>query len=166
MKIKSCVSVFISCFLTAATVYAANSSMFQIRLATPAVPGAAPPADSDQMKLFQHDRASGRTKVEMLYVQRTVLLDKNDLKTTSVVTSSSTGQLVIAITFTEQGRRRFAEVTRQNIDHQLAIIIDGRVYSAPLIRDKISGGQAEITGDFTRNEAEDLSRRINETLQP
>lgn len=150
---------------TAAIASSTNSSLFQIRLATSAVSEAAPPPNCDTMKLQKVNPATGRTSLEILYVDRNVLLDQNDLQATRVVTSASSGQPVIDVTFTDQGRRRFAEVTRNNIDRRLAIIIDGQVYSAPVIRTEIPGGKAEISGDFTQQEAEDLSHRINEALK-
>lgn len=118
------------------------------------------------MNLREVNSATGRTGPEVLYVERNILLDQNDLEPTRVVTSKSSGQPVIDVRFTEQGRQRFAEITRQNIDRRLAIIIDGEVYSAPIIRTEITGGKAEISGNFTQGEAEALSRRINAALKP
>jgi preprotein translocase subunit SecD len=51
----------------------------------------------------------------------------------------------------------FQQVTRENIKKRLAIVLDGNVYSAPVIQDEIAGGRAQITGGFTSAEARDLA---------
>ena len=48
-------------------------------------------------------------------------------------------------------------MTRDNVDKRLAIVLDGRVYSAPVIREPIAGGQAQISGSFTSEEAKNLA---------
>jgi preprotein translocase subunit SecD len=69
--------------------------------------------------------------------------------------------------FDSAGARRFANLTRDyapggaknpgNTRRQLAIILDGTLYSAPTIREAIFGGQAQIEGSFSIKEAQDLS---------
>jgi preprotein translocase subunit SecD len=56
-----------------------------------------------------------------------------------------------------QGARQFAEITRENVGQQLAIVLDERVESAPTIQDEIPGGSGVITGDFSEQEAKDLA---------
>jgi len=63
----------------------------------------------------------------------------------------------VSITFNEEGAKRFEEVTGANVKKRLAIILDNTVYSAPVIQEKISGGNAQITGNFSMDEAKDLS---------
>jgi preprotein translocase subunit SecD len=56
-----------------------------------------------------------------------------------------------------EGARRFERITSDNVGKRLAIVLDGTVYSAPVIRERIAGGQAQITGSFTPEEARDLA---------
>lgn len=63
----------------------------------------------------------------------------------------------VAISFNPVGAKIFDEVTGRNVKKRLAIILDGTVYSAPVIQERISGGDAQITGRFTMEEAKDLS---------
>lgn len=63
----------------------------------------------------------------------------------------------LAISFNREGARIFERVTSENVGKRLAILLDGRVYSAPVIRDAISGGKAVIEGRFTLEEATDLA---------
>jgi preprotein translocase subunit SecD len=63
----------------------------------------------------------------------------------------------VSISFNATGARIFEEVTGANVKKRLAIILDNTVYSAPVIQEKISGGNAQITGSFTTEDAKDLS---------
>jgi preprotein translocase subunit SecD len=63
----------------------------------------------------------------------------------------------VSITFNADGAKRFEDVTGANVKKRLAIILDNTVYSAPVIQEKISGGSAQITGNFSMDEAKDLS---------
>jgi preprotein translocase subunit SecD len=61
------------------------------------------------------------------------------------------------MTLNDEGGRRFGKVTGANVDKRLAIVLDGQVFSAPVIKGKISGGRAEISGMANYEEARDLS---------
>jgi preprotein translocase subunit SecD len=63
----------------------------------------------------------------------------------------------VGISFNSEGARIFDQVTGANVHKRLAIILDNTVYSAPVINERISGGQAQITGSFTPEEAKDLA---------
>ncbi len=63
----------------------------------------------------------------------------------------------VSISFNSAGAKSFEEITGENVKKRLAIILDNTVYSAPVIQEKISGGNAQITGNFTMDEAKDLS---------
>lgn len=65
-------------------------------------------------------------------------------------------QVEVALKLTAAGAQDFARITAENVGRQLAIVLDGVVYSAPVIRSAITGGQASITGGFTTEEARQL----------
>jgi SecD/SecF fusion protein len=67
------------------------------------------------------------------------------------------GKPVVNIKFNRDGARTFARVTGANVNKRLGIVLDDKVYMAPNIRDKISGGAAIITGLADMNEARDIS---------
>ena len=140
------------------------STPFQIRLASKPEPGAPKPAHTERLTLHKVNRADGKHYVEVFDVDKTVLLDQTDVQSTSVVTNA-TGQPEIDVTFTAEGTKRFADVTRKNLNHYLAIVINGQLYSAPIIRSPITEGKAVVTGNFSAEEAESLSRKINESLK-
>jgi preprotein translocase subunit SecD len=79
------------------------------------------------------------------------------LEDAKVSIKSQYNEPYVAIAFNREGAGIFERVTSENIDKRLAILLDGRVYSSPVIRDAISGGNAIIEGRFTMDEAKDLA---------
>lgn len=67
------------------------------------------------------------------------------------------GSAEVSISFDRRGAEIFSEVTGNNVEGFLAIVLDDKIYSAPRINGKISGGQAVITGNFSVEEAKDLA---------
>jgi len=63
----------------------------------------------------------------------------------------------VSVSMTPRGRSDFATVTANNVNRQLAIVLDGKVNSAPVIRERITGGDASITGNFDIQTSKDLS---------
>ena len=63
----------------------------------------------------------------------------------------------VAISFNHAGAKLFEDVTGANVEKRMAIILDGTVYSAPVIRERIAGGSAQISGAFSMEEAKDLA---------
>ena len=134
----------------------ATRPVFQMRLALDN-----PSADSEQMTLIT--KSQDDTFTNVLNVQKTVLLDQTALQSAKSSTDAS-GQAVIEIKFTRDGAKRFAEVTRENIHKRLAIIIDGQLYEAPVIQTEILGGEGQLSGSFSKEEARELAAKINESL--
>lgn len=67
---------------------------------------------------------------------------------------------VVSLTFTDEGTKTFADATTANVGKRIAIIYDGQVYSAPLVREAITGGQCQIDGMASYEEAENLASTI------
>src|SRR5262249_10764989 len=63
----------------------------------------------------------------------------------------------VELILNDRGARLFEKITGENVGRRLAIILDNTVYSAPVIREKIGGGRASITGSFDIKEARDLA---------
>lgn len=79
----------------------------------------------------------------------------------SVQFDPNTGAAVVGLQFDDEGAELFATITRENKGQILAIILDGSIISAPVIVDEITGGEAQITGTLTPEEARDLVRNLN-----
>ncbi|MBI5746428.1 MAG: protein translocase subunit SecD [Nitrospirae bacterium] len=95
------------------------------------------------------------SKRPFLVKKRTMV--SGDLLTDARVSIGEFNESFVSITFDSAGARLFDMVTTENVNKHLAIILDGNVYSAPRINERISGGKAQITGSFTTNEANDLA---------
>lgn len=67
------------------------------------------------------------------------------------------GKPKVDMEFTDEGAKKFEEITAKYVGKQIAIVLDGKVMSAPRVIEKISGGRAEITGNFTIDEAKRLA---------
>jgi RNA polymerase sigma factor (sigma-70 family) len=101
---------------------------------------------------------------EMLNVQKTPLMDHTAIRSATVTTNPSTGTPQIDVEFSDLGKQLFAQVTKEHINKRLAIVLDGHLYSAPVIKSEISGGKAQITGSFTEDEAKELAAKINDAI--
>jgi SecD/SecF fusion protein len=71
----------------------------------------------------------------------------------------------VQLKFDSEGAKQFAKITEQYKGHRFAIVLDGVIQSAPVIRDAIYGGDAVITGKFTEKEARGLSSVLENPLQ-
>jgi preprotein translocase subunit SecD len=100
-------------------------------------------------------------------LQTRTLLTGNELTDASVQADpNSPGNWQVAITFSPAGAQRFGEITEQSVGRHLAIVLDGSVYSAPRINERIPGGRAVITGQFTVDQARDLAIVLREGALP
>ena len=73
---------------------------------------------------------------------------------------------VVSLRFNSEGAKKFAEITAKNVGKRLAIVLDGRVQSAPNIREAIPSGEAVITGHFTIEQAQDLAKILKHGKLP
>lgn len=89
-----------------------------------------------------------------------------DLKSATTVFDQNTGKPSVSIEFNDEGSKKFEEITGRNIGKPVAIILDNDIISAPNVNEKIIGGQAQISGGFTVEEAEKLSVQLNAGALP
>ncbi|MDR3458664.1 MAG: M56 family metallopeptidase [Verrucomicrobiae bacterium] len=132
------------------------SPVLQMRLVVDA-----PSTDTEPMTVVQGGSAAGSRPAETLNIQKTVLLDQTDLKSAKV-TKDNLGSPMIEFTLTDAGRMQFARITREHLHQRLAMIIDGKLWSAPNIASEITGGSGQITGSFSAEQAETLAAELND----
>jgi preprotein translocase subunit SecD len=124
----------------------------------------------DTSEVLYQRRVDRETKAETkipFVVQKRTLLTGNELTDASVQADpNAPGNWQVAITFSATGAQRFGEITEQNVGRHLAIILDGTLYSAPRINERIPGGRAVITGQFTVDQARDLAIVLREGALP
>ena len=89
-------------------------------------------------------------------VEDAVLMDGSAVKTARAGFDQN-GRIEVSLQFTNEGGRQFARLTGEGVGRRMAIILDGEIYSAPVIQERISGGACSISGSFTLKEASDLA---------
>ncbi len=94
-----------------------------------------------------------------VYVSPEVALSNADIVAAQAVHDELGGNAV-EIRFSQEGQRKFTELTTAHVGDKAAIIVDGRVNSAPTIRDPVTGGRAMIFGDFDAAGARELAESI------
>jgi len=128
------------------------------------------PAGYERMALEQ-ESPRGELLYEELYVKRLPEMTGAAIAN-AFARPDMYGKPEIILQFTSEGRSRFAEVTREiatlgrqtGIPGRLAIVLDGRLYSAPSVRDEIDSESAQITGSFSEREALNLANVLNNPL--
>ena len=76
------------------------------------------------------------------------------------------GKPCVNMSMNTDGARRWAQLTKQNIGKCIAIVLDGYVYSAPVVQNEITGGSSIITGNFTPDQTKDLANVLNSGKMP
>lgn len=89
-----------------------------------------------------------------------------DLERASISFDRTKGQPSVALKFNKEGAEKFEKLTEKNIGKPLAILLDGALVSAPIVQEKISGGNAQISGNFTLEAAKQLVVQLNAGALP
>ena len=76
------------------------------------------------------------------------------------------GNPCVSMKMNTEGARKWATLTEANVNHAIAIVLDGLVYSAPNVNNKIDGGSSQITGNFTTNDTKDLANVLSSGKMP
>ena len=144
------------------------------RLVHPALlPATTPPEQSPpgyEVMTMEGENRDGTVFIADYFVKRVPEMT-GEFVATAFPTMDEYGRFKVNLQFTDQGAQRFADVTEEIANMgsaqrpgQLAIVLDGRLSSAPSVRERIGGGSAEITGSFTQREAIDLANVLNNPL--
>jgi preprotein translocase subunit SecD len=121
-----------------------------------ALKGNIPPGKEILYQISPDPKSGRQTRIPYLLKRRTLLTGEY-LTDARVQIDNQYNEPQVSLSFNARGARLFERITGENIDKRLAIVLDNHVYSAPVIRDRIAGGKAQITGRFTMDEARDLA---------
>ena len=107
-----------------------------------------------------------KEKAYMLYAVRVPETGKakvggKDIKTASTGYDQTNGKITVDLSMTEEGADKWAMMTSDNVDRIVAITMDDVVYSAPRVINAITGGNTQISGSFTIDDAKDLAGLLN-----
>ncbi|AIH03813.1 protein translocase subunit SecDF [Thermodesulfobacterium commune] len=115
------------------------------------------PQDSQFYFMVEKDKETGKVIKKPMVLKKEVLLTGTYLKTAQVRINPQTNEPYVWLQFDSRGAKIFELITSENVGKRLAIVLDEVVRSAPVIKEKISGGEAQITGGFSMQEASDLA---------
>jgi preprotein translocase subunit SecD len=121
-----------------------------------ALKGDVPPG-SEVLYQVTTDSATNRTVKTPMLIKKRTLLTGAYLTDARVQIDSQYGDPYVSINFDKKGGRLFGRITEENVRRRLAIVLDNKIYSAPVIQEKIPNGEARITGSFTMEDARDLA---------
>ncbi|NCC24631.1 MAG: protein translocase subunit SecD [Deltaproteobacteria bacterium] len=119
-----------------------------------AVQGVLPPGDA---LYFLHKKLADGTISKQPMVLKSEVVLTGEYITDARTQFDSYGQPYVSLNFSDRGAKIFERITAENVKKRLAIVLDGAIYSAPVIQEKIGGGRASISGQFTTDEAHDLA---------
>ncbi len=137
-----------------------KTARLEFRLVDEATDPAKPsslPTDSEILMEKHLDASGAEVGRSPLAVKRRAVITGELLKDAQVRIDRRDNRPYVAIAFDSTGARIFDQVTAANVGKRFAIVLDNTIYSAPVIRERISGGSAQISGSFTGKEAADLA---------
>ena len=157
MRLPKCtLLLLLVSFHTLEALAAAKPAIFQVRRVE-----SAPAADLEQMPYTSPD---GQTL--MLSVQKSAVLGIADVESASVAPGTAPGAaLEIRIWLNPQGRERFTEVSAQSAHQRFAVVIDGKVYAAPVIQARVTGAYLPVEVHLTDQQARELAAKINAAVK-
>lgn len=115
------------------------------------------PEDTEILFEKKVNRETGAVRKLPILLKKQSALTGDLLSDAKVSIDSRFSEPYVSLSFNTAGAKLFEDVTAANVKKRLAIILDNTVYSAPVIQERIAGGNAQITGNFTMEEAKDLS---------
>ena len=102
-------------------------------------------------------RPDGSTSESMIALDKEPLMTGEDVADARPTFDNRDNKPSVGLSFNSRGAAMFERITGEHIHKRMAIVLDGKVHSAPTIQSRIGGGKASITGSFTPNEAQDLA---------
>ena len=115
---------------------------------------------------FGSEKLEFEDESEEAIVSKRIILSGDNLIDANPSMDSQTNETVVSFNLDRVGAKRFGKATSTGIGKRLAIVLDGKVISAPVVRDAIVSGSGQISGDFTFQEATDLALLLRSGALP
>ena len=115
---------------------------------------------------FGAEKLKFENSAEEAVVSKRIILSGDNLLDAQPRMNNETNETVVSFTLDRVGAKRFGKATSTGIGKQLAIVLDGKVISAPVIRDTIASGSGQISGGFTFQSATDLALLLRSGALP
>jgi protein-export membrane protein SecD len=120
----------------------------------------------DNLDSFGVEKLKYENGIDEEFVSKRIILSGENLLDAQPRMNNQTNETVVSFTLDRVGAKRFGKATSKGIGKQLAIILDGKIISAPVIRDTIASGNGQISGGFTFQTATDLSLLLRSGALP
>ena len=147
----------------------ADTAKINKYLSMPQVRGIFPP-EFKPMWSVKGSKWAGENIFELVAIKATSRDGKAPLDggavTDARVQYGNNGNPEVSMSMNAEGANTWARMTKDNIGRQIAIVLDGMVYSYPTVQNEITGGSSQITGDFTVEESEDLANVLKSGKLP
>ena len=121
---------------------------------------------SENEDVFGSELLSYENSDDQLYISKRVMLSGDNLINAQPTLDREVNQAVVSFTFDRSGSKKFARATSNNVGKRMAIILDNKIISAPVIREPILSGNGQISGDFTFQSATDLALLLRSGALP
>ena len=121
---------------------------------------------NDDEETFGTDKISFEDGSQELIVSKRIILSGENLVDAKPTMDNQNNQTVVTFSLDRVGAKRFGKATAAGVGKKLAIILDGKIISAPVIREAIIGGSGQITGGFTFQSATDLALLLRSGALP
>ena len=121
---------------------------------------------SDENDRFGVEKLKFENGLEEAVVSKRIIISGENLLDAQPKMDTQTNQTIVSFTLDRVGAKRFGKATSTGIGKQLAIVLDGKIISAPVVRDTIASGSGQISGGFTFQTATDLALLLRSGALP
>ena len=121
---------------------------------------------NDENDRFGVEKLSYQDGVEEAIVSKRIIISGDNLLDAQPQMDTQNNQTIVSFSLDRVGAKRFGKATSTGIGKQLAIVLDGKIISAPVIRDTIASGSGQISGGFTFQSATDLALLLRSGALP
>ena len=121
---------------------------------------------NDNQDSFGVEKLKYENDIDEDFVSKRIILSGDNLLDAQPRMNNQTNETVVSFTLDRVGAKRFGKATSSGIGKQLAIVLDGKIISAPVIRDTIASGNGQISGGFTFQSATDLALLLRSGALP
>ncbi len=135
-----------------------KTAVLEFKLVASGADPTKPSSGTEVLPGEERDPVTGQMNSKITYtLERKTLMTGEVIADARVRPSTQMEGPYVELVLNSRGAKLFEEITASNVNRQLAIVLDGKVKSAPVIRERIGGGRASITGNFDLREARDLA---------
>tara|TARA_B100001123_G_C15268329_1_gene1009296 strand:+ start:343 stop:1896 length:1554 start_codon:yes stop_codon:yes gene_type:complete len=121
---------------------------------------------TDEEDAFGSETLYFENSKDKLFVSKRIILSGDNLTNAKPALDNQTNESIVSFTFNRVGAKKFGKSTTVNVGKRLAIILDNKIISAPVIREPILGGTGQISGNFTFQSATDLALLLRSGALP